>query len=378
MKFFTALVTTFATMMLTSGCMEDTPKGGPGGSGEKTQGEVVLEQVVIDNIARNVIVATYRDLRDCTQEMARLAGNLQASPSDGQLQQVQAQWRLCRIPWESSEGFVFGPALEIDPTIDSWPLSIISLNGILDSQAQISAAFIRSQGNDVKGFHTAEFLLFGDGLSKNTKSVAEMTPRQIEYLVAVTAVLSEYTANLYRQWTEQYDLSVAKSKSFVDIVLTPSLENQLYPTRSAVLQQFVQGMKKIAAEVGDSKLRTPLGGDIDHAEGSQVESQFSWNSLADFQNNVHSIRNIYTGDYGNRSGAGLDEIVKLKNPDLNLRVLAEIDAAETAISAIAGPDKLSYTLAIKNPEARARTALAIKALAKLFATLQSDLLPVFR
>jgi uncharacterized iron-regulated protein len=136
-------------------------------------------------------------------------------------------------------------------------------------------------------------------------------------------------------------------------------------------------MIKIAVEVGKGKLSDPLGGSIDAADPSLVESQFSWNSLVDFQNNVRSMRNLYTGDLHTK-GAGLDEIVKLRNPALNEKILIQIDAAEKAIHGIGGVNNIAFTQAIRTVDGRERSLEAIEALATLEATLTNELLPVFK
>ena len=367
------------SITLFAGCMEDGGSGNAGGNA-KADGNAVLEQMVIENIAQNVIVATYKDLRDQTKELAALAVDLKTAPTQAKLDAIQAKWKSARIPWESTEGFLFGPvdSLGVDPAIDSWPLSKLDLDTILATRPNIDAAFVRQLGTDVQGFHTAEYLIFGDGVNSNTKLVKDMTAPQLQYLVAVTQVLAEQTQKLYVSWTERHDPTDVNSKSYVDIVQKPGLNNEFYASRSAVLQEYVQGMVKIAVEVGKGKISDPLGGNIGAADPSIVESQFSWNSLTDFQNNVRSMQNLYTGNYLNRDGAGMDEIVKLKNPELNAKILAQITAAEKAIGDIAGQQGLSFTKAIKDEGGRQRSLAAIEALAKLEATLQNELLPLFQ
>ena len=367
------------SITLFAGCMEDGGSGSAGGNA-KADGNAVLEQMVIENIAQNVIVATYADLRNQTKELAALAVDLKTAPTQAKLDAIQAKWKSARIPWESTEGFLFGPvdSLGVDPAIDSWPLSKLDLDTILATRPNIDAVFVRQLGTDVQGFHTAEYLIFGDGVNSNTKLVTDMTAPQLQYLVAVTQVLSEQTQKLYVSWTERHDPTDVNSKSYVDIVQKPGLNNEFYASRSAVLQEYVQGMVKIAVEVGKGKISDPLGGNIGAADPSIVESQFSWNSLTDFQNNVRSMQNLYTGNYLNRDGAGMDEIVKLKNPELNAKILAQITAAEKAIGDIAGPQGLSFTTAIKDDGGRQRSLAAIEALAKLEATLQNELLPLFQ
>ncbi len=358
-----------------TGCMQDTVK--PGGSGsEKATGDAALEQVVIENIAQNVIVASYRDLRDRTKELAESAIVLQKNPTQANLEAVQLKWKASRVPWESTEGFLFGPVNNIDKQIDVWPLSRIDLEKMLQSRTQFEIDFVRQQDPALKGFHTAEYLVFGDGVTTNTKSIQQMDAKQLAYLVSVTQVVAEKTQELYLAWTEKFDPSDVNSKPYLESLLKPG--NQFYGSRADVLKEYVQGMRMIAVEVGSGKLADPLGGDIDAADGSLVESQFSWNSLADFMDNIHSMQNVYTGDYNGRTGAGLDEIVKLRKPELNTKMVLLMADAEKAIRDIAGPEGLSYTLAIKNKAARERATKAVAKMATLEKTIEFELLPVFQ
>lgn len=374
-RFRTRLMTApFAALMAVSvlaGCMQDATKSAEQVETEKATTE--LEQTIINNIADNVIVATYGNILARTTEMAALARTLRANPTAENLLAIQNKWRETRTPWESSEGFVFGPGVETDPTVDSWPLSIEDLHTLLTREPNISLDRVRKLPDGLKGFHTAEYLIFGDGLNDNTKSIQEMTEGELTYLVSVTTVLQESFQELYNRWTVKHDPSNASAPAYVDMLKNPGSATSSYGSTKAVLTQIVAAMAKIAIEVGSTKIHTPLGGDIGAADASQVESQFSWNSLADFQHNVQSLRNVYTGDYNGHEGLGLDEIVKTKNPSLHRRLLAQLDAAESAIAAIAGPEGLSYTLAIKNPAARKRAEHAIKQMETLNAMIESEL-----
>lgn len=356
-------------------CMQDTAK--PAGATEKATSDATLEQIVIDNIAQNVIVASYRDLRDTTQSLADTALALQKNPTQENLEATQAKWKASRVPWESTEGFLFGPVNNVDKQIDVWPLSKLDLDRILATTTNFAIDFIRRIEPSVKGFHTAEYLIFGDGVTTNVKTIQQMTPSQISYLVSVTRVVAEETQRLYSAWTEKFDPSDVSSKSYLSILQTHN-DGQHYATRQDVLREYVQGMKGIAVEVGGGKLSAPLGGNIASADGSLVESQFSWNSLTDFQDNIHSMQHVYTGDYNSHTGPGVDEIVKLRNPALDAKIVAQMAAAELAIRNIGGSEGLSYTQAIKNAAARQRAQDAIATIATLEKTLEFELLPLFQ
>lgn len=376
MKHNFALTFFTAAIFALSACMQDTVKTAGGGAAEKATSDAALEQTVIDNIAQNVIVASYRDLRDRTRELADSAIALQQNPTQLNLELVQSKWKAARIPWESTEGFLFGPVNNIDKQIDVWPLSQIDLDRMLKSRSKFDVDFVRQQDPALKGFHTAEYLVFGDGLTTNTKTIQQMDPIQIAYLVSVTQVISEKTQELYLAWTEKFDPSDASSKPYVVALTKPG--NVFFGSRLDVLRQYVQGMRSIAVEVGGGKLAGPLGGDIGAANGSLVESQFSWNSLADFQNNIHSMQNVYVGDYGGRTGPGLDELVKVRRPDLDTKITLQMADVAKAIADIAGPEGLSFTAAIKNQPARDRALVAIAKLSTLEKTIDSELLPLFQ
>lgn len=335
-------------------------------------------QAVIDNISDNVIVASYRDLRDSTKALHQATLDLQREPTEARLQEAQARWFASRIPWEQTEGFLFGPvfSLAIDPALDSWPLAKQDLDDILKKESLIKPEFVRRLNPTVQGFHTAEYLLFGDGEATNTKPAAQLTRGQLIYLTTVSQVLAETTEMLYQAWIARHDPSDPSASAYIDIIKQPGKNNRFYSTQAKVLQEFVRGMIKIAIEVGGGKLAGPMGGDISHAQPSLVESQFSWNSLRDFQDNIASMQNVYTGDYGKHQGPGLDELVRARNAELDTRIKNEMAAAKQAIADIAGPRGVSFTHAIKDPAGRARAAVAIGALGKLERILTDDLLPL--
>ncbi|MBL4765901.1 MAG: iron-regulated protein A precursor, partial [Colwellia sp.] len=93
------------------------------------------------------------------------------------------------------------------------------------------------------------------------------------------------------------------------------------------------------------------------------ESQYSWNSLTDFTDNIIGVQNVYRGEF---DGAA--------DTTLASRVDDEIAAAITAIIAIAGESELPFRQAISDTDARVRIQAAIDALAILQASLENDVL----
>ena len=130
-----------------------------------------LDQVVAQ-YTDFVILPTYKDLKEKNSLLRAAVDNFYSAPSDDTFEAACEAWLEARTPWEQSEAFLFGPvdALGLDPNMDSWPLDQVAIVNILesgryddldwsdgDSEEDITAA------QNVRGFHTLEFLLFKNG-----------------------------------------------------------------------------------------------------------------------------------------------------------------------------------------------------------------------
>ena len=126
---------------------------------------------------------------------------------------------------------------------------------------------------------------------------------------------------------------------------------------------MIDGMIVIADEVANGKISDPFN----EEDTTLVESQFSFNSIADFQNNIRGIQAVYTGFFKSY-GSGLDEFVSSKNSELDTRFKTEVQAAIDAIGAIPNP----FRDAITND--RPAVQAAIDAVGTVHISLQQDIL----
>ncbi len=338
-----------------------------------------LEKAVIENVSKNVVLQTYKDLATRSAEMLAAVKTLETSRTQANLEKAQQSWIAARIPWEASESFLYGPvdSLGIDPMIDTWPLSRLDLNSVLSSGKKITVEYVRPLGVNLQGFHTIEYLLFGDGLKTNTKDISAFTQAQFDYLIATATLQAEYTAKLEYAWTTQHDPDDASQPGYIDIISKPNLNNPIYSSEQGVMFEYVNGIMGILDEVANGKLAEPLGGDIGSANVEAVESPYSWNSIADFENNIRSVYNVYTGTYGTHKGPGLKDVIAQQDPVLAAKVEARIIQAMAKIKAIAGNDNTPFNKAILNPQGRALTTEAINDLNELFQLVESEVLPLF-
>lgn len=378
-----------ATTLATSSLFISACSGGGGGDGTTATKVSYDAKATIDNVADNIITKTYTDLNTTAAALLTAVEALQAGgATEPEMDTAQAAWINTRVPWESSEGHLFGPvdSLGIDPAIDSWPLNTPDLTAFLATNPDQAA--IEAASDDVRGFHAIEFLLFGDGLADNEKTAVELTADETGYLIALAQAFKAQTQLLGSSWTTDFN----GNGPYATILKTPGI-GQTFASQGAVMEELIAAMSGIADEVGNAKIAEPLG-TAAPGDTSKVESQYSWNSLTDFHNNIQSIMNVYTGKQGyswqtDTISDGLNGVFAFVNKHdstLALRVLTEISDAQKAI-ALAKGDGIETTTditgtakpfreQIKDTAGRALAQAAIDACNAVQATLDNDVTPL--
>lgn len=324
---------------------------------DNTDTNTINYSTVLSNVTNQVIIPTYADLYEKTQALLNSLTVLQQTPTAANLEAARQAWRDTRIPWEQSEGFLFGPVEQqgIDPSLDSWPVNQPDLDNVLNSSNALTKAYIDQQAGTLKGSHTLEYLLFG---TDGSKQISNFTTRQYEYLRACAESYNGDAQRLYNGW-----LSTSGNYG-AHLVDAGKAGNLYYPSQKSALQELLNGMITIADEVANGKIQDPFI----QSNLTLEESRFSANSKADFANNIRSIQNAYTGKYRNTAGEGLSKVVADKNAALNTRVLQEIQDAITAIESIQG----TFTSAVTN--ARPSIENAQNKVRTLLQTLQNEVL----
>ena len=189
-------------------------------------------------------------------------------------------------------------------TSDSWPVNRIDLDAVLSSDNVLTEDFVANLDDTLKGFHTIEYLLYGVG---STKAASELTSREKEYLVAVS--LTTATRTLADGWR-------LGEESYLAEFVNAGTTSTIYTSTTSALQKLLEGMGIIADEVGNGKIADPF----DERNTELVESQFSYNSIMDFSDNIRGIENIYIGRYLDNDGPGLNDLVRRTNSELDQNI----------------------------------------------------------
>ncbi|WP_285163239.1 imelysin family protein [Shewanella goraebulensis] len=363
-----------------------------GGSGSDSDDSNTVDPVVpetgftfaatemITNLTDDVIVAGYADLAAQGDALLLATQKLLNSTSQADLVAAQEAWKDARKPWEQGESHIFGPvdSLSIDPHLDSWPLNTTDLQTQLDSNTGFDAETIKSWNDDVQGFHTIEYLLFGDGVADNTKLITELTTAEREYVIALAEVFRDYAVQLDDAWQVSHNPQDTNALPYADLLKTPGSDNNtIYSSELAVIEELINGMIGIVDEVGNGKIADPFGNSLANADTSKVESQYSWNSLTDFADNIQGVRNVYHGEFtGSADKQGIIDFVAAADSTLSIRISSEIDDAILKIQAIAGSDDMPFRQAILDETGRTRVETAVTALTTLQTSLESDVIPL--
>lgn len=276
--------------------------------------------LVLDNLVDNVIVPTYTNLADNVEDLEKTLKDLTVSTiTQSQINKACEDFKAARLYWERSEAFLMGAAsdFDIDPTIDSWPLNRSLLlsyfnNGM--SEEMLNDATIL-------GFHAMEFILFRDGQPRKVaefqgtdtyKGFEKITGEQeLAYAQTICTLLKQRCFQLQVAWEGETTANASRVSVVKAGGLDYTTENGLsygenlvgagvnskstFKSLKAAIAQVLSDDEGscvgIANEVGTAKIANPFSaGDV-----SYVESPYSYNSIADFRDNIRSIRNIWLG-----------------------------------------------------------------------------------
>ncbi|MEG0851812.1 MAG: imelysin family protein [Flavobacterium sp.] len=288
--------------------------------------ETATLKEAVTNTSNNIIINTYGNLNQKAAALHTAVTQLSTSLTVENLTKAKNAWMETRVYWEQSEGFLYGPVDTegIDPAMDTWPVDVTAMNDILNSSSPITVATLENN-NEARGFHLIEFLLWGEN---GTKTVDQLTPRQLELLKAAAQDLHNNTQKLHNGW-------IASAGNFVDNFINPS--PNAYPSYTVVLEEITEGLIIIADEVANGKIEDPLNSEGSTPNAELEESRFSNNSKTDFIDNMRSIQNIYLGTAnGVGNGKGLSTLVNAKDPVLDAKIKNAISDAIMGLDAIPG------------------------------------------
>ncbi len=271
--------------------------------------QTTLEQTVFNDIA-GVITTSYDELYNSSIELQAALSHFRDEKTQVTLDAAREAYRVCRAKWMMSQAFLFGPikTANLISTLNTWPISPTNLGGTI-----LTPDDIHFRDGSVKGFHTIEYLIFGDSVNKQISDFKEREfdylsallmefTRQIEYL---TAIWANYAVNVEKAGTTESEFATIKD-AFKTICVNQSFFLDA-PENTTIFKEFYDPNPK------------------------SIESQYSRNTNQDFANLIHGVKNVYLGGYG-IEGKGLSALVAPSDKALDTKIREELDALVVAIN----------------------------------------------
>jgi len=340
-----------------------------------------LKKAVVENYA-SIVYASYQDAYTRAKEMKQKAQTFLDTPSDANFKVVKDAWLASRVPYELTEAYRFyGGPIDDDngpePFLNAWPMdeafvdyvdgkaSVGIINDaatypVIDKDLLTSLNTSAGETNISAGYHVIEFLLWGQDLYTDSPGKRPYTDyvtgaggtaanqgRRGQYLMSALDLLVDDLSYLVDAWkpnaSNNYRSSfVANSENSLKLIFT--------------------GMGKFAkGELAGERMTVAY----ESQDQEDEHSCFSDNTDNDIKLGQNSIYNVYIGKYTRIDGSvidgsGIDDLVKVQHADLNTAMIAALDAATSATTAIQAP--FDQEITDGNPGGRSRVLTAINAI----------------
>lgn len=325
------------------------------GSEEPASGAKPLSETAppIIQAYADLVHHSYAEAMDETSALNATLAQFVAEPTEARLEAAREAWLFARDPYGLTEAFRFygGPIDDDDGPegrINAWPMDEAYVDyvdgdpnaGIINDPATYPTIDVTTiaelnekdgEKNIATGYHAIEFLLWGQDLYADgpgqrpyTDYVTEMgtaanQERRGQYLLAAGKLLVQDLGSVSAEWAPE---SGAYRASFVAL-----------PPEEA-LRRILLGLGSLSgAELAGERMQVAY----DTKEQEDEHSCFSDNTHKDLLNNAIGIQNVYLGRRGSVDQPGIDELVRERDPALDARLQAEMQASIDAIEAIGKP-----------------------------------------
>jgi predicted lipoprotein len=281
-------------------------------------------------------------------------------PTEANLMAAQTAWAAARVPWKHSEMVRFGPVedLRLGTAIDFWPARPDTIESAITSAPDpITAEHIASLGTSSKGMPALEYLIF-DPNGGNSAILASLggvdaaALRRCAYARAVAETFANDATALEAAWSPT-------GGGFVNQVANAGTGSTTFTSGQNAIGVVVNLLNAALQAGNENKLTAPLGLNTGSPDPSIVESPYSDHSRDDLIENLHGVEEIYYGRHGDKTGQGLTVLVTARSAAIDTAVKQTLTDAQSKVSAIPQPLRLSVTA---QPDSAIAAHAAIRAL----------------
>lgn len=312
------------------------------------------QQALFTNVADNLIIPGYQDFVEKVEALSAAAGQFTGAPSLSAFSALQTRWREAYLSWQAVAQYEFGPAesIQLRSTVNNFPADVDQI------KQNISTGAWNLQAADTydKGFPALDYLLFGTGDTEQAiVDYFAATEAARNYLQDIVNQIDEKATAALQGWTQNgyRDQFITNTGSAAGSSLSLII-NQL--------NEYYESIKR-------DKIGIPSGVlTLGFTNPEKVEAYYSGLSLELARAALDASIDLYKG----KNGSGLDDyLIKVEaqknNQSLNEVILAQFQAARSALDAIGGP------LSEKVDSDNGRVVTAYNELTKQVVNLKTDM-----
>lgn len=279
----------------------------------------------IENLYDNSIEPKLGTHKNTTISLFNAAEAFVASPETNTLNSVKEAWKTSFLLWKTMEDKNIGPIQSsfIHTRIHQWPVTTVSIENIIPSQASFNSAAINLIGANNKGYGAIEYLLFENDTAETIAqfTTEENSENRKSFLVALTQNLNEQAIDLQALWAAYETEFKTNLESGVD-----GSQNKVVNGIIAQLENIKN--KKLSPVIDSSPTNTEL-----------LEAYRSQQSKEALQQNLETLFNDYKGTGNGASFFSLSQYVSetLQLPNLDTQVTEAFQNASTQLESVSTP-----------------------------------------
>lgn len=277
--------------------------------------------MTVQSLARDVILAGYRDFVPVAEALESAAAEAVATPGEETLEAARDAWRDAMTIWQQLEAMQVGPAGAADRTtagedlrdeIYSWPI----VNACRVDQELVSGDYadvdtFAMEVVNVRGLDAMEYLLFYEGDENACESLSainrdgtwdavleEIPMRRLAYAATAATLVRRSAETLVARWDEE----------FLDEISTSGTTSETFPTAQDALNAISDALFYIDKETKDMKVAEPgaLSDECAADCADLRESRYANHSVPHVSNNLRGFQRIFLGA---DEGLGFDDLL---------------------------------------------------------------------
>lgn len=330
-----------------------------------------------------IVYASYDETLAKAKELKTAIDAFVAAPSATTLEAAKTAWKAAREPYGQTESYRFydgpidNPEDGPEGRINAWPVDEGQIDyvfndvtgmddhtrGMINDKTnfpEITKAIIAGENEKgaedhiTTGYHALEFLLWGQDRSDTGPGARPYT----DYLMTGGTAMNPGRRAKYLQAVAEL---LVDDLQFVTDAWKPGSENY---AKEFASEDGREGVRRMLFGIG-SLSGAELSGErmnvaLENRDQEDEHSCFSDNTHRDLRANAIALQNVYLGKYGTIDGAGIDELVRKKNAELDTKMTSQLAASIAAIEAIPAP--FDQALQDDTGGGRMKIMAAIKAL----------------